>query len=258
MTLRTPTELAKSAFARYQNSAVLFLSIVALPMVILVCIGALAYGTMSAGSIYAAGALGFVALTAVAVASLLSSIALVLAIADRSIGTWQQAYTASIPHFGSYLFVSILSGLVIALGFILLIVPGIIFAVWYVFSYFTVLIEGKKGTAALRASKTLSSGRFMAVLGRLVVLLLIYMGCSILISIVVSILPIPKAIAEIFSNVLGLVITPFGFAYLYELYLDLRSVSEENSVINATHDTSEVAPSATAHQQVELKTHDQK
>ncbi|MDP3985317.1 MAG: hypothetical protein Q8P82_01005 [bacterium] len=63
--------------------------------------------------------------------------------------------------------VSFLQGIVVALGFILFIIPGIIFAVWFSFSRYAMLIDGTSpGSEALRHSKALVVGRFWSIVWR--------------------------------------------------------------------------------------------
>ena len=55
---------------------------------------------------------------------------------------------------------SILAGLAVLGGFVLLIIPGIIFSTWFAFVIYAVALDGEKNTAALRASKRLVTGRW--------------------------------------------------------------------------------------------------
>lgn len=64
---------------------------------------------------------------------------------------------------------SLLVGLAVFGGFLLLIIPAFIFAIWFSFVAYIVALEGKKGTAALHASKELVSGRWWAVCIRLII-----------------------------------------------------------------------------------------
>ncbi len=74
----------------------------------------------------------------------------------------------------SYLWVSILVGVIALLGLILFIIPGLIFAVWYSFAALIFVLEGVKGYAALKQSKSLVSGRFWSVIWRWIVPYFIY------------------------------------------------------------------------------------
>ncbi len=69
----------------------------------------------------------------------------------------------------SYLWVSVLVGLITLAGMFLLVVPGFIFAVWYSLATLVFVLEGVKGYAALKRGKTLVRGRFWAVVWRWIV-----------------------------------------------------------------------------------------
>lgn len=59
-----------------------------------------------------------------------------------------------------------LVGLVVTLGLILFIIPGILFAFWYSLAPYVFLIEGKKGFAAMKRSKEIITGRILGYTGR--------------------------------------------------------------------------------------------
>jgi len=67
------------------------------------------------------------------------------------------------------LMVALLGTLVILGGFILLIIPGIIFAIWFSFAQISVILDNKRGTDALSFSRSLFSGRFLPMLRRVVI-----------------------------------------------------------------------------------------
>lgn len=63
---------------------------------------------------------------------------------------------------------SILTTLAVLGGTILLIIPGIIFAIWFAFSIYSVAIDEKSGIESLHHSKSLVSGRWWEALWRLI------------------------------------------------------------------------------------------
>lgn len=65
------------------------------------------------------------------------------------------------------LFITILVALISIGGFLLFIVPGIIFMVWYAFAMYIVVLEKKSGIGVLKESRELSRGRFWQILSRL-------------------------------------------------------------------------------------------
>jgi len=106
--------------------------------------------------------------------------------------------------------VSIVVGLIIFLGMILLVIPAIIFAVWYSFSILLVLDKGVGIGQALKQSKSMVSGRFWKILGRSVVFGLF----SFTIAIVFSLVPYA-------GNILVLFLSPLTLLPFYLLYKDL-------------------------------------
>jgi hypothetical protein len=62
---------------------------------------------------------------------------------------------------------SILAGLAIIGGFFLLIIPGIIFSIWFAFVVYAIAIDEKSALDAMRASKALVANRWFAVFWRI-------------------------------------------------------------------------------------------
>jgi len=77
--------------------------------------------------------------------------------------SYSHAKKIFLPLLGTWL----LQMLAIMGGFILLIIPGILFSFWFALASYTVVIEGESGRAALSRSKKLMKGNIgtMAVLG---------------------------------------------------------------------------------------------
>jgi hypothetical protein len=75
--------------------------------------------------------------------------------------TWKMLFKFSI--------LDILIGLIVTVGFILLIVPGILFWVWFYFAGFELITKGTGVGQSLGNSKRLVSGRFWVVFGRLII-----------------------------------------------------------------------------------------
>src|SRR5438552_3168370 len=70
--------------------------------------------------------------------------------------------------YGRLIAVDLLFGVAIAVGLVLLIVPGIIFFTWFALAGPIVELEGRGVRSALRRSRALVRGRFWTVLGVLV------------------------------------------------------------------------------------------
>lgn len=68
-----------------------------------------------------------------------------------------------------FVWVSVLASLATIFGFALLVVPGLVFLVWYRFGQNFTVIDGLGGTAALAASRRLVAGRWWAAFVRIVI-----------------------------------------------------------------------------------------
>jgi len=62
--------------------------------------------------------------------------------------------------------ITLVFGLIVSFGAILLVIPALIFSVWYMFSVLLVLDKNMKIGEALKQSKMMVKGKFWAVLGR--------------------------------------------------------------------------------------------
>lgn len=92
-------------------------------------------------------------------------IGVIMIVLVHQLGLGKEIDTNVVPLFalsvlGSFIWVSVLQALTIAGGLLLLIVPGIIFLVWFGFAPQALLLDGKKGLDALSASRDLAKGRF--------------------------------------------------------------------------------------------------
>jgi hypothetical protein len=165
---------------------------------------------------------------------LLGTVACYRVIADTYLG--REATAAESLRFagrraGATVWLSILLGLGLVGGLILLVIPGVWLAIAWVVAFPVMLVEGTGGTKALRRSMALVKGRWWATLGRLLV-------ANILASVVsFAALIVPLAIVgavlddtsfgalllEHAANfAVSLLTTPFIAAVTMLVYFDLR------------------------------------
>ena len=147
----------------------------------------------------------------IAVILFLVKVALVVAVKDRGQNPSAKYYLKSAWNYlGSYAFITLLVGLCVLGGTILLIVPGVIFAIWFMFSGYVFVSEGIKGKLALRRSRELVTGYWWAVFGRMALLVVA--------SLIISYIPLVGSIANLFFTM------PFSVIYGYSIYEDLKRV----------------------------------
>lgn len=135
-----------------------------------------------------------------------------------------ELYKRSAPLILPLLWIILLNSLVVLGGFILLIIPGIIFSVWFMFSQFALIFENIRGAQALLRSKELVIGHWW----RIFFYSLIFSGGIFIIHFFIE-----KAISftpKIFYLLLSLALnifflTPLLLIFFYVLYKDLLRFS---------------------------------
>ncbi len=133
------------------------------------------------------------------------------------------SFRQGMRSFFPLLWVGILLGLIFWGGMIMFIIPGVMMMVWFSFSGFTFVIEGKRGLNALLQSREYVRGYWWALFGRVVV-----MSAVILIPIFAvqyaTTVVFGKAVATITYVLISIVITPLGMAYSYKLYQNMTAL----------------------------------
>jgi len=136
-------------------------------------------------------------------------------------------YRYALSRLVAILWVTILGLLLTLLGFVLLIIPGIIALVRLAFAPAALVVEGQRGTKAIGRSWRLTKGYFWRTLGTLLL-------SSIISAIVAAILTIPGElvvqglgpnawpISALVSALATVLTTPFGMLVVVLLYFDLR------------------------------------
>ncbi|MBI5630008.1 MAG: hypothetical protein HY921_03885 [Elusimicrobia bacterium] len=122
-----------------------------------------------------AGQLGALLLIPVALISkmiqALAFMALIFSLYFRDKGEaldFQQSYSFSFQRFWPFALTQLRALLYIVLGYILLIVPGVILSIRYCFVHLSVLLEGYVGPAALARSKQIAIAHMGKVVGNLI------------------------------------------------------------------------------------------
>lgn len=133
-----------------------------------------------------------------------------------------EAYRKGWSLLGSYVWINILTGLIVVVGFVLLLIPGIIVSVWFLFPSYVLAVEGVRGADALQKSKSYVQGHWWAVFGRLCAIYLAYFILFLVVGNIDSTLAAPVDFA---SMIVDLFAFPFLTVYMFLLYQDLKGLS---------------------------------
>lgn len=137
--------------------------------------------------------------------------------------TAAESYKRATPRLLGLLGTQLLSIIVIMIGYFLLIIPGIIFSLWFLVVVPVVMLEGRYGTGALGRSRELMQGNISKgfTLGLVVGILSFIIGM--VLGQAAALVPWPHpAIRTFFVNLLPALLLPIQTAPWILLYYDLR------------------------------------
>ena len=137
--------------------------------------------------------------------------------------TPSDAFKYGFHRLGSIILIGLLVALIVAGGFFLLIIPGIIFAVKLSVSIPALIVENRRGTDAISRSWNLTGGHFWHVLGTWIVA---YIIAAIVTAILTAFGGDNWFVRGILSSIASVITTPFVALVTVLLYLDLRSRKE--------------------------------
>jgi len=123
--------------------------------------------------------------------------------------------------------VSLLTGILTLLWTLLLIVPGIIFSVYYSFSIYALVYENQTGMSALKRSHALVKNYWWAVVSRTVILALIYLAALGVLSLPIYFLPEDSVLAIFWNMVLSalrFITGPIFVIFAYLIFKELVNI----------------------------------
>ncbi|PIR74301.1 MAG: hypothetical protein COU35_03340 [Candidatus Magasanikbacteria bacterium CG10_big_fil_rev_8_21_14_0_10_47_10] len=131
----------------------------------------------------------------------------------------------------------LLSSITILSGFVLLIVPGIIFSVWYAFPFYEVILDGERGWKAMRVSRELVRNHWWGSLWRIMAPGVVFGALFFILELIAQfagglvqaqIAPASAATVDIVVLViivlLGMLLTPLTTAAPTILFLELQKL----------------------------------
>jgi hypothetical protein len=141
-------------------------------------------------------------------------------------------FEKSLPLVGSYFYLSLLVGVILLGLALLLVIPAIIYWVFYSLVFFVMVTENKRGFAALKRSKELVSGFWWAVFGR-------YVFLAVISIVFVFILGIPFLfitensplyyVWDLISQLIIFAIWPIGTAFSFFIYEELKNIKKSEN-----------------------------
>ena len=156
--------------------------------------------------------------------------ALVKAVADvrdgRADMSIRDTFASAWPHVPAVAVAGILAGLGIALGLLLLLVPGLVLMTWWVVIIPAIVLENKSAAESFSRSRELVRGYGWNVFGVILLTILLLIVASIVIALILW--PLDDWLGELLSDIIsGTVIAPFIAVTWTLLYFRLRNAKEQ-------------------------------
>lgn len=155
---------------------------------------------------------------------MVAGVAAILAFRRTEIKQWQQAYQESYKFIWRYVFLSIAVSVIGLFGFVLLVIPGFIFNIWFVVVLPILILENKGVLETMAKSRWLAQGRFWKVVARY----LIYMLVVVILSAPFGAMSVIPGLNLVASTAGSLITQLFGIAFTIVLYEDLVRTKPDN------------------------------
>jgi len=222
LTLPGVEDLLKRTWQVYKTRLGTFLGIMVFPVIVNIVFLIAGSALITLGPI-----LFFTIFLLIAIAiiiALWAQVSLLYAVKEREIKIGiVESFRRGWPKIISFFWISLLTGFITVGGFLLLIVPGIIFAVWFAISRVVLVSEDFRGMNALLRSKQLVAGYWGKVFWRLIVIgiivIVIYLGIAFPV-----IFSVGKLVGNIIGSIIPLFLTPFLVTYSFLIFEDLRKL----------------------------------
>jgi len=135
------------------------------------------------------------------------------AVADESLSI-KDALDKGGQKIWSFIWLYSLLGYIVPGGFLLFLIPGVLFLVWFAFAQFILPNEDEKGMDAILKSKEYVRGYWFDVLLRLFIIWLASIGIGII---------------PLVGSLLSILFVPFEMIFIFLIYEDLRSLKGDVS-----------------------------
>ncbi len=162
---------------------------------------------------------------ALIISTLICIPALLVYIASEQKMSISDAFKQSRPRIWAFVWIGILSALVMLGGFSLLMIPGIYLMVCFSFAQYLVICEKKGGMQALWESTKLVQGQWLAVFLRILVYAVTLIALMLAVTWIDDIANAQGYIINIVTLAISF-LGPLFMVYFYQIFKDLKSISK--------------------------------
>ncbi len=158
--------------------------------------------------------------------------------------TWRQAFHHAFSRWGTAIVSGMLGGVIVLGMFLLLIVPGIIWSLYYSFFLYVVALRGLSGKAALDYSKSLVKGQWWRVFGYLLVINVLGFLAGALLAVPFIFTP-ENRVLDILSDTLTDIVAALFLVMTVVFFLNSDAIRVRSEEPPALPESPEIPPEAT-------------
>lgn len=141
----------------------------------------------------------------------------------------RESFKKAIKLFTIFIWVNLLLATIVAGGFVLGAIPGILFSVWFFFASYVLVFEDMKGFDALMKSKHLVKGKWWGVWWRIICFAIISALVNVAIKYIpplqkVDYIPLSELLNDVIGSFLWLFFFPLSIAFHYLIYKNLSEL----------------------------------
>jgi hypothetical protein len=218
----------KSLLATYLWQIVLFLLAIVPAAILLIAGYALGYRSLEdLGAVewVVMVLVGLFTMIALVYVQIWTQVALIVNILKRDTGvTYKESYKQGRLFVGPYFWTSFLTAVLVLGGLVLLIVPGILLALWTIFASVIVVAENRKGMDAIVASREYMRGLAGKIIGRIIIVGLVCFAVFFGATAIISVIPMDENILNLISQILWIPLEIFMSVYFVLLYEKVKAI----------------------------------
>jgi hypothetical protein len=146
-------------------------------------------------------------------------------------------YKFGLSYLGPLVVAIVLQVFIVAGASVFLIIPAIVTAIYTVMYFFNIVLGGERGLGALVSSYALVIGRWWSVFWRVIFIVIVSILIYAVIAALVYVAELPLQFSDdpvtqgvvnlLFRVILAAIVVPLPTAYMYQLFISLRSTRQE-------------------------------
>jgi hypothetical protein len=155
-----------------------------------------------------------------------SQVSLLYAIVNQKAGV-NESYKKGKNLLWAYIVLSLFNSMIVFGGFVVFLIPGIIFSVWLSLAVFVFMEENEKQEKAILKSYEYVRGHWWPILGRILFIVFVLMAIQWIISLILTLFGVQVETSKELSEVISFFFYPLTLIYYFIMYKDIKTIKNK-------------------------------